>query len=369
MKKLLLFYLFISSIIAPLTFFGNDTDKKKDWYLETIIRHGRVIPVHDDIWDVGLISPEIRFGKQTTGQKLCEHYFNFPHYGIAFRYGYFNSPFLDKKFALYGYFNAPIFHYQQFSFHYQLGFGIAYWSNPHDSISNPENRYIGSHLNAYIDFELTVEYELTKSIDLIASTDFSHSSNGTTKVPNLGINVLSGHLGIRYHLNQRQPQVAKTDIFINFIKNNTLYLFAAPAFRQSRKSDATYFAGTLQIGYLRQPHPIFRFGGGIDIMYNGELQNHSPKKKSFQTDYLCQAVFASCELIYDRLILHVALATYINRAFNFYESYYERAGLKFLIGEHRNHFAGISIKAHGGIADYIEWTYGYEFLKWERKNN
>lgn len=32
-----------------------------------------------------------------------------------------------------------------------------------------------------------------------------------------------------------------------------------------------------------------------------------------------------------------------------------------------DHFIGVAVKAHGGKADYIEWTYGYSFVNWNDK--
>ena len=61
---------------------------------------------------------------------------------------------------------------------------------------------------------------------------------------------------------------------------------------------------------------------------------------------------------------------YLNKAFSHYTPYYERAGIRVVLGKERKHFVGFAIKAHAGSADFLEWTYGYNFFKWfDRKPN
>ncbi len=57
----------------------------------------------------------------------------------------------------------------------------------------------------------------------------------------------------------------------------------------------------------------------------------------------------------------------MHRSADFYEWYYERVGFKILLGKHKNHFAALTIKAHAGMIDYIEWGYGLHFINWHDK--
>jgi hypothetical protein len=80
------------------------------------------------------------------------------------------------------------------------------------------------------------------------------------------------------------------------------------------------------------------------------------------------AGFVSFELLYNRFVVHAALAAYISRSADFYEWYYERAGFKVLLGKNRNHSLGITLKAHAGMIDYIEWGYNFQFFNWNDKS-
>ncbi|MCL2132247.1 MAG: acyloxyacyl hydrolase [Lentimicrobiaceae bacterium] len=351
---------------------GNDsTDCKRSFFIEPVVRMGKIIPVHSGLKDLPqlqMYSLEVKIGKQTAGEKDWEYRYRYPRYGVSLRYGHFGEKMFGDKAVVYGFVNRSFLRYKFLSLHYQLGMGVAYWFRCYDSIQNPENRYLGSHLNAYIDLELGVGFRLSPTFDLTLNGAFTHSSNGAAIMPNLGINVLSAHAGLRYHINQRPQTIYPIDSAKSFSPKNSLHFFVAPAFRQSKKSPGTTFgAGTVQLGYMRQFHPKFRFGAGVDFLYSAELQYHLPPEQHSHWKYCSQAAFASFEIVYNRVAAHAALAVYINKSFDFYEFYYERLGVKVFLGKKYNHFVGFSVKAHGGIADYIEWTYGYQFLTWGKK--
>ena len=73
------------------------------------------------------------------------------------------------------------------------------------------------------------------------------------------------------------------------------------------------------------------------------------------------------EVLYGRLVVHLSGAVYLNRAFEYYTPFYERAGVRVLLGKNRNHFVGAAVKAHAGSVDYLEWTYGCHFVSFGDK--
>ncbi|MDD6582587.1 MAG: acyloxyacyl hydrolase [Bacteroidales bacterium] len=346
------------------------------YYIEPAVRVGRVIPNASNVgWlsNVSMYGAEIRFGKQTTGKYAWEKLFNYPEMGIAARYGHFDSPVLGYKFALFGYLNGTIYRIRRWTFHYQFGFGISYWSNPYNLEANPRNRFIGSHINAHIDLALGVDCRLSGKTALTLRANFSHSSNAALKLPNMGINPLSGAIGLKCYL--QKPDSLEFNWKIRdtaFRKSNSFYVMASVGTRQSKKDAVVtngaagpYYIGlNLQIGYLRQFHPKFRYGGGIDINYSSELArqlNEGAEHK--HSKYISQAVFATFEVMYGRLVLHVSGAVYINRAFAFNTPFYERAGMRVLLGKEMNHFVGASVKANAGSVDFLELHYGYRFVQ------
>lgn len=360
-------------IILGHTLIAQEANKQQ-WYLEPALRIGRIIPnASNTAWlsHVSLYSAELRFGKQTTGQHEWERLFNYPEYGICLRYGHFNSSIFRDKVALFGYMNGTIYRIRRWTFHYQFGAGVSCWTNPYNLETNDSNRFIGSHLNAHLDLALGIDFRVSPHTVLTLRANFSHSSNAALKLPNMGINPLSGAIGVKcfFHEIKDLDYNFKTRD-TNFIKKNSFYVLVGGGARQSKKdavvtngaADPYYPGVVLQLGYLRQFHPKFRYGAGIDFYYSGELSRHLPEAQRRPAKYFSQALFLSFEVLYGRLVLHVSGAVYINKAFNFYEPFYERAGLRFLLGKKRNNFIGANVKAHAGSVDFLELCYGIHFV-------
>ncbi len=348
-------------------------------YIEPAFRVGRVIPNASNtafLSGVSTYGAEIRFGHQTRGKHEWERLFNYPEIGFALRYAHFDTTMFGNTAAVFAYYNGTIFRNRRWTFHYQFGLGVSYWQNPYNEITNPGNRFIGDHLNAHIDLALGVDCRLTPQTALTLRANFSHSSNAAMKLPNMGINPLSGAIGVKCYLGKQDSLgFSWKHRDTAFVKKNSFYFMVTAGTRQSKKdakvtngAAGPYYLGTtLQLGYLRQFHPKFRYGVGIDINYSGELSRHLPEEMRQTKKYFSEAAFASFEVLYGRFVLHVSAAVYLNKAFSFYTPFYERAGFRVLLGKNYNHFVGATVKAHAGSVDYLEWCYGFQFVSFGKK--
>ncbi len=101
------------------------------------------------------------------------------------------------------------------------------------------------------------------------------------------------------------------------------------------------------------------------VVTNGELEPQG----GFQANKLALSVFASYELVIDRLSLVVQPGLYIlrNQTINVKPIAYQRLGLQYQLSQ--NLFAGISLHAYNlHVSDYLEWTLGYR-LSPKKKDN
>lgn len=357
----------------------GDKPPRNDWFLEPTFRAGALLPNGKLFAGTSMHGFDLRFGKQTFGRDLWTQRRNYPNYGVALRYDHYSEPAIGDQVALLGYVNGSYFRTKWFALTFQFGCGIAYFTKHYDYQENPENSYIGSHVNAHIDLELGTEFRLNRFLDLAVRGGLSHTSNGASKLPNYGVNTLTGHVGLRCHLQPRPDYLRTLDTAAKFKRTHNLYFFVAPAFRQSKKDRIyytdeelaaganmyanmlTYFAGTAQLGYSWHFHPNYRFGAGFDFMYSSELRRHLEDEAPAEWKFFSVATFASIEFVFNRFVVHGAFAVYLYQHQKYYEYFYERAGFKFLLGKQKNHFVGIGIKAHAGMADYLEWQYGWNF--------
>jgi len=144
-KHVLNLVLILFLLIVGLELHGQ---KQTLWYIEPDLRYGRIIPNFKDaswLWQTDVYGLEVRARRQTDGQKEYEQWFKYPSYGTVLRYSHFNHESIGEKIALYGFFNGNFIRRPKFTFFYQIGAGINFWTKKYDFYLNPENVFVGSH--------------------------------------------------------------------------------------------------------------------------------------------------------------------------------------------------------------------------------
>ena len=66
---------------------------------------------------------------------------------------------------------------------------------------NEVNNAIGSNINAYIQLRFGLEWKIAKPLRLVTAFTYNHFSDGAVKLPNLGINTMTGTVGLIYYPN------------------------------------------------------------------------------------------------------------------------------------------------------------------------
>lgn len=128
-------------------------------------------------------------------------FFNFPETGYSFLfYDLGNSKQLGKLFGLLPYinFHGNLNHF--FSLSVKSGIGLVYITKPFNVESNYHNVLIGSHFNALINLQAEANIKIVKQFYILPGIAYTHCSNGNTKLPNLGLNIPTASLGIKYFL-------------------------------------------------------------------------------------------------------------------------------------------------------------------------
>ncbi len=332
------------------------------------LRYGHIIPnnekarhaINDPAYGFS-----ITLGKELHGDDYWYSFWNYPFTGIEFSYDYIRNPFTGNKLGLSFFVQPSFYKTPKYSIDWYIGLGLSYYSKWYDPITNSNNKYIGSPLNVLINLGFVGTYNIQENINVFGGIKFSHSSNGYLKKPNLGLNFINAEIGASYYFDNRTctyPHLVKDSFFQ---KENDIYLSLSPGFVQSRHNESYYFAGTFTAGYSRRFHPCFAYGGGIDIMYNGTNATRPECYSSIEN--FSQAIFASFECFWGKVSLRVGFGVYTFNGEYQFLPYYERVGVLYHIGKNNTQFTGVSIKAHAGHADYIEWTYGIKLVSFPKK--
>lgn len=84
------------------------------------------------------------------------------------------------------------------SFDYEWNFGASAGWKKFNPLDNPLHGPIGSHVNAYINLSFLFSYQVNNRWKLTAGIDGTHYSNGNTHLPNSGVNMVGGRIGVAY---------------------------------------------------------------------------------------------------------------------------------------------------------------------------
>jgi len=326
----------------------------------------------------------LQYGRQTDGSKEWEHVFNFPFFGVGFyTANFFNIDELGHPMALYGFLGLPVKRWQRSSLGYKLGFGLTYNWEPYDTYENPFNVAIGSYRTVYIDASIYYQYQLGKRWDLNAGFGFTHFSNGGTKKPNSGINLVSPFVELKYNLKDRPLLVRK--IVDPYKQHHELSFNLGLSGRQivydvnenegldDKYQDVTYTVVNISAAYLKQTTWKNKFGGGIDLTYDESIDaqidiNDGKIEKVPAVSFgekMSMGVFGTYEFCVDQLSVASYLGAYVFRKKidDPDPILYQKFGVKYHFKS--DLYAGVLVRAHNfSVADFIEWHVGYR-IKWD----
>lgn len=406
MKKLYLLSIFLLAL--SLTISAADTTKvKKTKYrsLRLYAQAGKVLQTNDFLKGENASgepvdyyrSISLQYGFETEGKKLWQQLYGYPTWGFGFyAVNFFNEDELGTPSAIYAYINAPIIkRFKRWSINYEVGFGLTYDWKKFDQETNFYQYAIGSSNTVFIDAGLVADIMLGKRFNLTAGFSFTHFSNGATRVPNLGINLVAPRVGLKYMFKDRPefivqevPEYQDDWEYVVLLAGSSKQL----GYKVIKGTDTSYLAETygvftLSTGINRQISHKVKFGIGADIGLDGSYNSYitydtalnATRMNAGNGSKLAVGMYGSFELVVNRLSVVIQPGWYLYREdWAIPEgdapagvSYprrkpggsYQRIGLKYHIFE--NVFAGINVRAYDfSIADYIEWNIGYR-LKWK----
>ena len=348
-----------------------EKDKKYAKYLEFRFENGAMLSNDTELGDQLVNSSyyngiDVRLGfRKTNPDDIYGTVYRRPYMGVGWYASTFHNADIGKPNALYYFMTIPFVFEQDknLTFNYSGAFGLSYNFNPYDSIQNPANIFIGSYRNCYVHLGLEANYKFSEKWQANATLGFKHFSNGSFKKPNYGINLIPVTLGVTYKVGDDKIEHYSRPV-PEFIKNNQLNLTVAFGSKNYVNEDPNYLKMTMGINFLRAVNYKYRIGVGLDVFYSGASELRTESGTSSFSDAFSYAIVPNWEwVITERLYVPLGIGIYLHRNVENDEKYgyYERAGIRYRVTDHLS--AGVTIKAHAGVADYFEWTLGYTFHK------
>ena len=328
----------------------------------------------------------MEIGVKSTGEKLWEQIANYPIRGIGWSKVRFSKrDELGSPWALYGFYRSHILRKKRYSWNYKLAVGISSGWKQYDPVTNPNNDVIGSKFNAYVEINTGASLKLSRSFFLDGDVGLTHFSNGSSKLPQKGINILAYSLGLRYTPARPKGKMDPATI-VPFKTRHEIYVYLGSGLRQvdfnrgsivkgTETYDLNYLMSNLTIGYQIQRKYQFKWGGGLDINYDGTANsqvkvNGNGVEKAYVPVFHKIGLSAFTGFEWSEgpfsLIFHVGYDIYRKKFDYNYAPFYQRLGFRYYFTPEL--FAGLNIRSvHFRIAKYMEWNIGFKKTLFEEE--
>lgn len=342
--------------------------------------HGRFLKnsgTLDDIMDNPYDAIDIRIGFQSDGMvQKWDQLYGYPVYGIGFYSAFFEGGELGSPQALYMFMRAPVMKGRKLSWNWEMAVGLSYGFYKYNPNTNPDQQVIGSEHNVYFNAATGVSYELGKRWDITFDVDVTHFSNGSTRTPNLGVNLMGLALGGRYNFNPVKnytkaiddsyqppvrPKFIRKDI-PKYQRHSEIILFLSAGGKTTTTQiydGPTYFVSSFSLDYAWAYHHVGKLGIGFDAFYESALRDYPNK---IENPSLADLTFFGFHISHYLRIYRLTLVTQLGFNLSDHVSHkgntYIQAGGSFDLTDQLFLRAALKTR-NGAVADFIEWGVGY----------
>ena len=421
MKRL--YIAFVILLFAPVLALAQKSDTRPSrlvfsaggWYGADIELLRPVEMTHN-----GYMTYEASVGFQSDPSDSCAYAqaFGFPVLNFGFSVADMGGfKFVDNSkfpalYSIYGSFERTIMRRQNFSWGYQLDFGLAYNPERYDPVADPANNWLSSPLMAYFGAGPFAKVHFGKHWEIGANAMFRHFSNGRTGLPNEALNAMGAGLFARYTLAEYNPErYAKAEKLKKEFKKGMQYMLAVgtgihtcqaewnvlayedylsnnPGTRKPSKEDAAALRAhpkySLSFDATYRYSLRYATGIGVDLFYSSNMDELEAADRILYGDAAVDAcpgyspislgLAVVQEIYYKNFAAHIAIGAYpyrqkgvndkaLNDKFDDRERgwHYEKAGFRYYFPEFADTFLGFAIKSHSIKAEYLEFSAGIRF--------
>lgn len=362
LKKILIFLSLILMLVSGLQA-GSNMDSLKvvkmigfKIHQGYVLIHSRdLVPVKNS-YPIGL---EFDFAWHKVSEKAWMSCNCYPKTGIAISFWDYDSPEILGYGITNMFYIEPVFGADQvMSFSIRAGFGLSYQNKPYHPVDNPHNFSYSTYVAFPLQLGGSMHFRLKPKWYLDVTAVYNHFSNGGIKEPNKGINWPSAALGVGYYF--QQPE------FIDRVKKNwrdyqkpesrfdiTFFM----AFKEP-VSKLYMFSPGLELKYSRQVSRINALTGGTELMADN-FASYDMDQAQIDESHFKWSLAIGNEFLLGKFLFSQQIGVYTYKRFVPSDDIYHRWGLVYRIS--KNITAGINLKVHRHVADFIDFRMGYVF--------
>ncbi len=308
------------------------------------------------------VAGELSYVFKTNGERKWHNFYGKPEYGVSLFVGSVgNMELMGMYYGGFSFMRLPIIKGEHYRLSGKLGVGLGIASkfyDPEDSVLMLSIG-VGSRLNALVQLGLVNQFYFGKNYFSLG-VDMTHFSNGSTKVPNYGLNL---------------P-------FISIGYGRTIKESRADTLYQGKYFDPYWEFGVMGIASVKQINPVgskyygcyglnlvgrryFSGSAGLevslDVFSKQAILGYEPEVPKTQADIIQLGAFAGYLMPFNRLHVVIGMGYYLRDKFQPEDPVYHRVGMRYVFDNGIN--MNLVLKSHWARADYIEYGIGYTFRK------
>lgn len=312
---------------------------------------------------------ELSIEQQTWGAKRWEAEYGYPIIGLTLWYSPMgNFEEIGSSIALYPFINFPLVYDKKQSLNFRLGLGLGYLTNLFHRIDNYKNYAIGSHIN--VAGSVSVEYrrKLGRSVTISGGIGLTHFSNGATKTPNYGLNIITANVGISAFLRKPNPAYDQKILpqLYPFEFDGRKDLDIEFSFTYAHKDMTEQYGERFNVyglyfNILKRVSYKSRFGGGVDFVYDESdkyIMNWRGNNEVTKFQTIKPGISGIYELVVSKLSFMFNFGFYLYTKERSEGSVYQRLTLKYYFINKM--FAQIVLNTNWGRAEYVGFGIGYK---------
>lgn len=344
------------SFFIFLIFFGNELFGQSVKRVGTEVGYGFIIPHSPELKPFANNRP---FGINTHVQWMglaeknwkackCFHYL-----GLMLSYHNFNDrQVLGSATSLSATFEPIIWKKSNWTLSVLSGMGISYLNRVFDEVENPDNVFISSTLSFLLFLSPKFEYRISPQFGATSSFVYNHISNGGRSQPNKGINYPIVNFGVNYYLHTFDYPLFERQ---ETVKNPFFYTEVGYTNRKVEGEERRAPSISLVLGVVKPFTPINGLGAGIELNKDFSLPVENNRLEA-----LMPAPFVAHHFIFGRFDFSQRIGIYTQKPIGYVDNlFYQRYVIKYKFYEEFS--MGISLKAHGHVAENIDFRIGWAF--------
>ena len=320
---------------------------------------------------------EINYFKKTLGEKPWHKGMNFPEIGASFTFIHFgdNQVFGDAI-ALMAYAKFFMVRSKVVDFYTRIGGGYGILTRKYDPATNPKDELVSTTINLAVQLRFGLDWKINEYVQIVTAGSFNHFSNAGMKLPNYGINIPTGTIGIKV-TPKPQELSYNCERKKDFKKNEIIWKYSIGIQQlhsisyYTRVPTRQYPVPSGMIAYARYINPGNKFYGGLSFEYFPSVRDyiimndiHTKYGATFEASI--PSVILGNEFMLGRVGMFYSAGVYLWKSTPTVTPVYFKVGANVYLAEIAKRkgtkfFVGNNVKAHINVAQYNEFSVGGTF--------